>query len=128
MSIIKKEDESKWINSFAAVAGIISGYLIIRLAVQFGEWFDLEAKINNFLYIRQGLGIVAGLGIFFTILKNKHSAQHLREVYSELLKVVWPDRDTVLKVTVSIIIGVSIISGIFVGIDFIFQKGLELIY
>ena len=128
MSIIKKEDERKWINSFATISSIILGYLIIRLTTQLGEWFDLEAKIEHFLYVRQGLGIVVGLGVFFTILKNKHSAQHLQEVYAELLKVVWPDKDTVLKVTAGIIIGVSIISGIFVGIDFVFQKALALIY
>ena len=128
MSTIKKEDEKKWINSFAAIASIILGYLLIRLMFQFGEWFDLEARVDHFLYITQGTGVLAGLAAFITILNHKKSSRHLHEVYGELLKVVWPDKDTVVKVTVSIIIGVSIISGIFVGVDFIFQKALELVY
>ena len=128
MSVVRKENEKKWINAFAAVVGIISGHLSIRFIAQCGDWFDLEAKIDHFLYLGQGLGILVGLGTFLVILKNKQSAQHLKEVYGELLKVVWPDKDTVLKVTVSIIIGVTILSGLFVGVDFLLQKGLELIY
>jgi preprotein translocase subunit SecE len=78
--------------------------------------------------ISQGIGIVVGLTTFIAILKNKNASTHMNEVYAELVKVVWPDKDTVIKVTIGIIIGVSIISSIFVGVDFGFQKILELIY
>ena len=78
--------------------------------------------------VSQGVGIVIGLGTFIAIIKNKNASSHLQEVYDELVKVVWPDRDSVIKVTIGIIIGVSIVSSILVGIDFSFQKILELIY
>ena len=128
MPAIKKEDEKKWINAFGAISGIILGYLTIGLITHLGEWFDLEARVSHFLYVTQGAGIAVGLGSFITILKHKKSFGHLQEVYQELLKVVWPDKDTVLKVTVGIIIGVTIVSGIFVGVDFVFQQALGLIY
>ena len=127
-SILKKEDERKWLNSFAAAVGVVLGYLFIRLLMQLGEWFDLEARIDNFLYIGQVCGIALGLAAFITVLKKRESIQHLKEVYAELLKVVWPDRDTVVKVTIGIVIGVTIVSTIFVGVDFLVQQALGLIY
>jgi preprotein translocase subunit SecE len=52
----------------------------------------------------------------------------MQEVYSELVKVVWPDKDSIMKMTVGLVIAVSVISGIFVLVDFTFRKILELLY
>lgn len=128
MSIVKKEDGKKWINSFVAIISIISGFLTIRFVQQMSEWFDLEAKINNFVLISQGIGVVVGLSIFISIFKNKNAASHLSEVYEELVKVVWPDRDTVFKVTIGIVISLAIVSAIFVGVDYLFRALLDLFY
>ena len=128
MSIIKSEDGKKWINSFIAIVSILAGYITISFMESMGELFDLEAKVKYYLMVSQGIGNLVGLVTFITILKNKNASTHMNEVYAELVKVVWPDKDTVIKVTIGIIIGVSIISSIFVGVDFGFQKILELIY
>lgn len=128
MSIIKAEDKNKWINAFIAIVSIIIGYVSIRFILQLGEWFDLEAKIRHFLVISQITGIIVGLVTFIIIIKNKNAVQYLYEVYGELLKVIWPDKDDTIKVTIGMIIGISIISGIFVLVDFIFRKILGLIY
>ena len=128
MSIIRSEDGKKWINSFIAIISILAGYITISFMESMGELFDLEAKVKHFLMISQGIGILVGLTTFIAILKNRNASTHMNEVYAELVKVVWPDKDSVIKVTIGIIIGVSIISSIFVGVDFGFQKILELIY
>ena len=128
MSLLKSEDSKKWINAFVMMVAVIVGYVVIQFTEQMGEWFDLEAKIPNFIMTAQVIGIVIGLVTFIAILKNKNASTHLTEVYAELTKAVWPESDAVLKTTVGIIIGLSIISGIFVGVDFLFQKALELIY
>lgn len=128
MSIIKAEDSRKWINSFVAIISILAGFCTISFLNQMSEWFDLEAKVNHFLMVSQGVGILTGLITFIAIVKNKGASSHMQEVYDELVKVVWPDCDSVIKVTIGIIIGVSIVSSILVGIDFSFQKILELIY
>ena len=128
MSLVRVEDGKKWINAFVAVISILAGFVAIRFAGQLSEWFDLEAKVSNFLAISQAVGILIGLVTFIGILKNKNASTHLQEVYSELVKVVWPDKDSVLKMTVGLVIAVSIISGIFVLIDFTFRSILELIY
>jgi preprotein translocase subunit SecE len=128
MSIIKSEDSKKWINAFIAINALLLGYVVIRFIETLGEWFDLEAKIGNFLAFSQGLGVLSGLVAFIVIYKNKKWITYLDEVYGELLKVIWPERDSVVKATIGIIIGVSIASGLFVLVDFIFQKLLGLIY
>ncbi|SRR5690606_19780281 len=128
MSIVKKEDGKKWINAFVAIISIISGFLTIRFVGQLSEWFDLEAKVNNFVLISQAVGVVVGLAMFIGIFKSKNASSHLSEVYDELVKVVWPDRDTVFKVTVGIVISLAIVSAIFVGVDYLFRALLDLFY
>lgn len=128
MSIIKKEDGKKWISSLVAVGSLIFCYIVIKFIGQIGEWVDLEAKIPHFATVSQGIGIFAGLVMFIGLMKNAKSIAHLNEVYGELVKVVWPEKDSVVKVTIGIVIGLIIISSIFVGVDFSFRKILELIY
>jgi len=128
MSLLKSEDSQKWINSFVAVVSIIVGFVTIRFVGQLGEWFDLEAKINHFVLVAQGLGFVIGLAVFVFVVKNKSALTHLQDVYGELLKVVWPDKDSVVKVTIGIIVGLIILSSIFVGVDYLIRTILELLY
>lgn len=128
MSIVKTEDSKKWINSFIAIISVIAGYVTIRFVEQLGEWFDLEARIPNFLLTTQGLGILVGVVVFLSIFKNKNASTHLNEVYAELVKVVWPDKDSILKMTMGLVVALSIVSGFFVLVDFLFREFLQLLY
>jgi len=128
MSFIKAEDSQKWINFFVAIIAILAGYLLISFLQQMGEWFDLEAKVPYFLGVSQAAGIVFGLGVFIAIKKHKNAKEHLDEVYSELVKVIWPDSESVVKSTIGILIGLTILSSIFVGVDYIFRALLNLVY
>ncbi|MBT3235066.1 MAG: preprotein translocase subunit SecE [Bdellovibrionales bacterium] len=128
MSIIRAEDEKKWINAFIALCSILAGFVVIRFVGQLGEWFDLEARIDYFLGLTQGLGILIGFVSFMFISRNKNSMNYFKEVYGQLTKVVWPDKDSVVKLTIGIVIGISIVSGILVLVDFIFRKLLAFIY
>ena len=50
----------------------------------------------------------------------------ISEVKSEVLKVVWPKRDEVIKLTLIVFL-VSTAVGLYVGgLDFLFTKGLSL--
>ncbi len=128
MNVITQDDGKKWINAFLAIACIVLGFVVIRFTHQLGEWFDLEAKINHYLLISQGVGVVVALTTFVVALKKKVVMDYLSEVYAELIKVVWPDNDSVVKLTVGIIVALCIVSAILVSIDFIFSKLLDLIY
>ena len=111
MSLIKSQDGKKWINSFIVVSSTLVGYILIRFLHQIKEWFDLESKIPfNYDFLASGFGVVVGAMTFLLIQKNKTAYNHLNEVYGELVKVVWPEKDSVLKVTIGIVIGLAFVS------------------
>lgn len=117
MSILKSEDRKKWISTFVMLCSALIGYSIIRFMFQLGEWFDLESQVKYYLGISQVLGLVAGIVAFAVIMKNKKASSYLDEVYDELVKVVWPEKDSVVKLTVGIIIAIAIVSGFLLIVD-----------
>lgn len=119
---------NKWIYSFLAVVSLLITYLCIRLINQLGESFDLEAVIPHFKMTRQVIGIFIGLLSFVIVIKNSKAMKYLVEVYAELVKVIWADRDTVTKITVGLVVALSIVSGFFLIVDVGSRKILELIY
>ncbi|MEI8345900.1 MAG: preprotein translocase subunit SecE [Pseudomonadota bacterium] len=128
MSIIKSEDKGKWINAFVMLTCILVGFICIRFFYQLGEWFDLEAKLRNFIVWAQMAGVLVGIGTFLYIRNKKEALVHLDEVYAELVKVIWPDKDSTIKVTVGILIGVSIVAAFLILVDFIVSHLLDLLY
>lgn len=63
--------------------------------------------------------------LFESVLENM--VTFLKEVRAELVKVTWPTRSEVTRLTF-VVIGISVIVGIYLGIaDFGFVKLLELI-
>lgn len=128
MSIFKSEDELKWLNAFKALCGALLAFVSIRLFYQLNEWFDLEAKIPSFTGVAQGTGVLIGVAVFVILAKNKKATIYFSEVYGELIKVVWPEKDGVSRLTVGILIGVAIVSGILVLVDYLFRLLLSFIY
>ena len=58
---------------------------------------------------------------------GKSPLAFFKEVKTELSKVSWPNRPTVLRLT-GVVIGVSIIVGIYLGgLDYIFTKIIEIL-
>lgn len=128
MSILKVEDEKKWINAFVVICAGIVGYIFIRFSLQMGEWFDLESKISHFTKVTHITGVFVGFGFFTFMYKSKSNVKYLTEVYGELVKVVWPNKDATVKLTVGIVIALAIVSGILVLIDYFFRFVLSFIY
>ena len=128
MSLLKAENSKKWINFLIAIAGIVVGFILIRFLGQMGEWLDLESKIPSYLVLCQAVGVIAGISFFAFIYKNERAMGYMDEVYGELIKVVWPDKDSTIKLTVGIIIGIGITSAVFLLVDFIFNEVINLIY
>lgn len=128
MSIIKSEDSRKWITALVVIAAALAGFVVFTFVKQLGDWFDLEAKISSFALIAQAAGFATGLGTFIYILKNEKTSNYLEEVYNELVKVVWPTKDTIVRMTIGIAIALVVVAAIFMSVDFIFKKILEFVY
>lgn len=58
---------------------------------------------------------------------GKNPIQFFKEVKTELFKVTWPSRSTVIKLTI-VVIGVSALVAVYLGgLDFIFAKGIAIL-
>lgn len=113
MTVASTNDGKKWIQASLALVCIFLGYIIISFFEKMSEWFLLESKIPYFFVISQALGVVVGLATFIFIMKNAKTSEFLKNVYEEMLKVVWPDRDQTWKYTVIIMIAVTIMGFVF---------------
>lgn len=73
---------------------------------------------------------MAELGENFQFTKpdfGRSPLQFFKEVRTELSKVTWPTRPTVVKLTF-VVIGVSAAVAIYLGgLDYVFAKGIELV-
>lgn len=118
MSVTSTNEGKKWIQASLALSCIFLGYVVVSFLEKMAEWFLLEAKIPYFFGISQGLGVIAGLATYVVVLRNPKTATFLDEVFQELLKVVWPDRNQTWKYTVMIMIGVTIMGFVFGFFDF----------
>ena len=128
MSLIKSQDGKKWINSFIVISSGILGYVFIRFLQQIKDWFDLEAQIPNYDLLASLFGVAVGVLAFLFIQKSKAAYTHLNEVYGELVKVVWPEKDSVIKVTIGIVIGLTFVSLILLGVDYACRTVLGFLY
>lgn len=108
MSLVAKDNGKKWIQASVAITCLLLGYVVNSFFVQLSEWFELEAKINNFMFISQGASVVIAFGVFVYLMKNHKTSTFLDAVYHEAIKVVWPDKNETVKQTIIIMIGVTI--------------------
>jgi preprotein translocase subunit SecE len=119
MSVTSDNEGRKWIQSAVALTCIFFGYIVISFLETIGDWFTLEAKTANYYIITQAVGVIAGLLSFVVIMKNPKSSEFLKDVYQEILKVVWPDKNQTWKYTVIIMIAVTIFGLVFFAFDFV---------
>lgn len=118
MSLTTKDNGKKWIQTSVAVLCLTIVYILISFFSQMGEWFELESKVPFYHASAQFLSVLIALGVFIYIVKNKKTSTFLEDVYSETVKVVWPDRSQTVRHTIGIMIGVGIVGFILGVFDF----------
>ena len=128
MSVFQDSSSRKWIVGLLAIVSLIISYVVLAFLNQMNEWFALESKMASFQLAVMSISIVLGVASFLFSYKNGKIIKYLEEVYSELTKVVWSDKDSTIKLTVGIMIGVTITSILLGIVDFIIGKLLGLLY
>lgn len=128
MSVSSQNEGNKWINAGVAIVSILLAYVFWTFLSQIGEWLELESKIWKFSVLSQVFSGAIGLTAFIIVVTNKKSGPFLTEVYGELIKVVWPDRNQTSKHTVGILIAVTIAGFIFSLFDFSASKLLSFLH
>jgi len=118
MSVASNDEGKKWIQAAVAVVCGILVYVLISFFEKLADWFTLETMIPYYFGVTQFLSVLIGLFTFILLFKNPKSSEYLANVYQEVLKVVWPDRQQTWKHTVVIMIAVTIMGFIFGVFDF----------
>ena len=118
MSVASQNDGKKWIQTSVALVCILLGYVLISFFEKLGEWFTLEARVPYFFAVTQVLSVLIGVGVFGYLFKNPKTSLFLQEVYSETVKVVWPDKQQTWRHTFVIMIAVTIMGFVFGFFDF----------
>lgn len=118
MAVASNEDGKKWIQSTVAVVCILLGYVLISFFGKMGEWFQLEAKIPFYEGLTTFISIAAAFVAYIMTFKNPKSSEFLTNVYQEVLKVVWPDKQQTWRHTFVIMVAVTIFGFVFGFFDF----------
>lgn len=118
MAVASNDEGKKWIQAAVAVVCVLAGYVLISFFEKLAEWFALETMIPYFFGITQVVSVLAALGAYVLIFKNPKSSDFLTNVYQEVLKVVWPDKQQTWRHTFVIMIAVTIFGFIFGFFDF----------
>lgn len=118
MSVASNDEGKKWIQTAVALVCILLVYVLISFFEKLAEWFALETVVPYYFGVTQFLAVVGGLITYIVIFKNPKSNDFLNNVYQEVLKVVWPDRQQTWRHTFVIMVAVCIMGFIFGFFDF----------
>ncbi len=118
MTAASQDDGKKWIQSVLALLCILLGYIVINLLEHLSTWFNLESKVPYYMVSAQVLSVIIGIAAYFLLLTNPKTSLFCSDVFQELTKVVWPDKNQTMKYAVVIMIAVTIIGFVFGFFDF----------
>jgi preprotein translocase subunit SecE len=118
MSVASNDEGKKWIQTTVAVTCIMLVYVLISFFEKLAEWFALETMVPYYFGITQFVSVVVGLVAYIMVFKNPKSSEFLTNVYQEVVKVVWPDKQQTWRHTIVIMIAVTIMGFVFGFFDF----------
>ena len=124
----KSSESKKYIRGFLLCVVFLEVFLLNRFFIQLSDWFDLEAKIDNYNMIAQISALLLGILTFIYALRHKLITPFLSEVVVELEKVVWANKSDTVKLTFGIMLGLIITSILLGLVDFGIGKLLGLLY
>ena len=118
MSVASNDEGKKGIQTTVAITCILQVYVLISFFEKLAEWFALETMIPYYFGISQLVSVLIGLVTYIMIFKNTTSSDFLTNVYQEVIKVVWPDKQQTWRHTFVIMIAVTIMGFVFGFFDF----------
>ena len=118
MSVASNDEGKKWIQTTVAVTCIMLVYVLISFFEKLAEWFALETMVPYYFGITQFVSVIIGLVAYIMVFKNSKSSEFLTNVYQEVVKVVWPDKQQTWRHTIVIMIAVTIMGFVFGFFDF----------
>jgi preprotein translocase subunit SecE len=118
MAVASNEEGRKWIQASVAGVCILLGYVLISFFDKMSDWFPVESVIPYYFGIARGVAVSIGLVAYIYVMRTPKTSEFLANVYQEMVKVVWPDRQQTWRHTVVIMIAVTIMGFVFGLFDF----------
>ncbi len=118
MSVASNTEGKKWIQTAVVLVCALLFYVLVSFFEKLADWFALETKIPYYFGVSQFISVVIGFATYVFIFKNPKSNDFLNNVYQEVMKVVWPDRQQTWRHTFVIMIAVTIMGFVFGFFDF----------
>jgi preprotein translocase subunit SecE len=118
MSVASNTEGKKWIQTAVVLVCSLLFYVLVSFFEKLADWFALETKIPYYFGVSQFVSVVIGFATYVFIFKNPKSNDFLNNVYQEVMKVVWPDRQQTWRHTFVIMIAVTIMGFVFGFFDF----------
>ena len=110
---------SKWINTILFLASALVGFLFNMLLIKLGTWFEFEAKIPQYKYIQLLASIIVVFGTLFYVKSRTDLMTFFYETYDEMTKVVFPDKNQSFRLSIIVIIAITIIGFILTTFDWV---------
>lgn len=110
-----KEENVKIITLSFIAAGFLTAF-VVRILFEFlAVYSGMVAMAYGQEWVRHGLPILSGLGVFLFLQMREKTRVWAHEVVVEVRKVVWPSRQATLGMTVLVCI-ILMISGFVLGV------------
>ncbi len=110
---------SKWINTILFLGSVLVGFLFNMLLVKLGTWFEFEAKIPQYKYIQLLVSILVVFGTLFYVKSRTDLMTFFYETFDEMTKVVFPDKNQSFRLSIFVIIAVTVIGFILTTFDWV---------
>ena len=117
-----ENSNSKLITVSFAAGGVILGVTLALLMGALAGAFGWVARAYDLNWVRHGVPVVVGLGLFVALQFNPKAVQWAEEVIVEIKKVVWPSRKDTTAMTIVTLVMVLISSLIVTSFDFVSSK------
>lgn len=118
---------TKWINTILFLGSVLVGFLFNMLLIKLGTWFEFEAKIPQYKYIQLIASIVVVFATMVYVRSRSDLMTFFYETFDEMTKVVFPDKNQSFRLSIFVIIWVTIIGFILTTFDWIARLVIGLI-
>lgn len=110
-----------------ALGAILFGWLVQSAGVtMFAQFALTDNRIGGILTTTTLLGLVAGAGSFFGLIRSRKAVSFSSEVVGELLRVTWPSRDETVKASTTVVLTTLFTSAMLAVYDLIWKNLADL--
>ena len=108
---------AKWINTILFLLCVLVGFLFNMLLIKLGTWLEFEVKIPQYKYVQLFVSIIVVFGTLFYVKSRSDLMAFFYETFDEMTKVVFPGKNQSFRLSIFIIIAVTIIGFILTIFD-----------